>query len=50
MQQIDRSRKLIAVILKDIETLQQRIERYDVSEDSFKMIFRLREKRRLILS
>lgn len=36
MQQIDRDRKLIAVILKDIETLQQRIERYDVSEESFK--------------
>ena len=39
MQQTDRDRRLIAVILKDIETLQQRIERYGASEDPFKNDF-----------
>lgn len=35
MQQTDRDRRLIDVILKDIDTLNQRVKHYAADEDSF---------------
>lgn len=39
MQQTNRDRRLIDVILKDIDTLNQRVKHYAVTEDSFKNDF-----------
>lgn len=39
MQQTNRDRRLIDVILKDIDTLNQRVKHYAVTEDSIKNDF-----------
>lgn len=43
MQQTNRDRRFIDVILKDIDTLNQRVKHYAVTEDSFKKDFSFEE-------